>query len=343
MHMVMAVSAAGTLSYVLPIRLNSAAGDELIDYVRWLSSQVELIIVDGSTPSVFQTNATLWPPRLVHIPPDDDVRAAANGKVAGVITGVRHASRDRIVIADEDVRYDERALGAIGEMLCNADVVRPQNYFDPVPWHACFDTARTLLNRVSGGDWPGTLGVRRSMLLATSGYDGDVLFENLELVRTVIAAGGVEARPLDLYVRRRPPSTEHFWSQRVRQAYDEFARPLRLVIWLAVLPAAVAAIVTSRWDALGAAAAGVVVTAEAGRRRAGGARMFPVIASLAAPLWVVERAVGAWMALAARFLLGGVPYRGRIVRRAATPFRVLRARHAHAGDRMRTMTPDAYN
>jgi hypothetical protein len=160
-----------------------------------------------------------------------------------------------------------------------------------VPWHARLDTARSLLNRVSGGDWPGTLGVRRSVLRMTDGYGGDVLFENLELVRTVAAAGGVEARPLHLYVRRRPPSTEHFWSLRVRQAYDEFAPLLRLAVWLAVLPAATAAIVRSRWRALGATSVAVILAAEAGRRRAGGARVFPASASLAAPLWVAERGV----------------------------------------------------
>jgi hypothetical protein len=317
-----------TLSYVLPIRLNSPARADLIDYVRWLAPRVELIIVDGSEPAVFDANATAWRCGAAHLAPDFDVRTLTNGKVAGVITGVRRASHERIVIADEDVRYDQDALNALADELGRADVVRPQNYFDPTPWHARLDTARTLLNRVSGGDWPGTLGVRRSVLLATNGYDGDVLFENLELIRTIVAAGGTEARPLDLYVRRRPPSTEHFWSQRVRQAYDEFARPLRLAVWLAVLPAAAGAVLTSRWRTLAVTTLTVVLAAEAGRRRAGGARVFPASASLAAPLWVVERGVCAWIAVAARIFLGGVPYRGRIVHRAATPMRELRALRA---------------
>ena len=61
-----------------------------------------------------------------------------------------------------------------------------------------------LLNRVTGGDWPGTLGVRRSVLVATGGYDGRALFENLELVRTIVAAGGREALLDDVFVPRRP-------------------------------------------------------------------------------------------------------------------------------------------
>src|SRR5215217_4010099 len=112
------------------------------------------------------------------------------GKVGGVLTGVRLASHECLVVADDDVRYDADSLARVVEGLRGADVVRPQNYFTPLPWHARWDTARMLLNRMTGGDWPGTLGVRRSVLRATNGYDGRVMFENLELVRTVLAAGG---------------------------------------------------------------------------------------------------------------------------------------------------------
>jgi hypothetical protein len=287
---------------------------------------VELIVVDGSEPAVFADHESRFGGFVRHIAPDADVQQFINGKVVGVVTGIRRASHERIVIADDDVRYDDEALGQVAAAIDAADVVRPQNFFDPLPWHACLDTARTLLNRVSGGDWPGTLGVRRSRLLATNGYDGNVMFENLELVRTVKAAGGVEAVPLGMYVRRLPPTTNHFWSQRVRQAYDEFARPGRLALWLAILPAISIAVAARRWVWVGAAALGSIVAAEAGRRRAGGRRVFPAAAALAAPLWIAERAICAWLAVGAQVLLGGIPYRGRIVARAATPTRQLAAR-----------------
>ena len=64
------------------------------------------------------------------------------------------------------------------------------------------------------------------------------MFENLELVRTVVAAGGREATLYDLFVPRRPSTAGHFWSQRVRQAYDEIARPGRMAVQLALLPIA---------------------------------------------------------------------------------------------------------
>src|SRR5690606_32390788 len=115
------------------------------------------------------------------------------------------------------VRYRRDSLVRILALLQDHEVIRPQNCFRPLPWHARWDTARSLLNRLVGGDWPGTLGVRRSVLLNAGGYSGEALFENLELVRTVQAAGGREAVALDLLVERRPPTAVHFLSQRVRQ------------------------------------------------------------------------------------------------------------------------------
>jgi hypothetical protein len=315
------------LSYILPIRAHSPAGDEWVSYLRWLAPRVELIVVDGSPAPLFAHHAErLAGTGLRHVVPDADVRGLINGKVAGVLTGLRLATNAAVVIADDDVRYDERALALMARALEAADVVRPQNFFDPLPWHATLDTARTLLNRVSGGDWPGTLGVRRCRLAATGGYDGNVLFENLELVRTVIATGGTAACPLDLYVRRLPPSARKFWSQRVRQAYDEFARPGRLAIWMAVLPAVALMIAGSHRRLLLGVVAASIALAEVGRRRAGGRAVFPVLASLSAPLWLAERGVCSWLAVAAYLHWGGIPYGTGIVSRAATPLRQLQAR-----------------
>jgi hypothetical protein len=213
------------------------------------------------------------------------------------------------------------------EVLAGADVVRPANHFDPLPWHARVDTGRILLNRVLGGDWPGTLGVRRERLLAAGGYDGAALFENLELVRTVRAAGGTEVVAQDVHVRRLPPTTAHFLGQRVRQAYDEFARPWRLVASLAVLPTVALLAARGRRRAVVAGAAAVVAAAEVGRRRDGGRPVFPASSSLLAPVWVLERAACSWLALWAR-LRGGVPYRDGRLRTAANPPRVLRRRLA---------------
>ena len=317
-------------TYILPIR-RRARGDvsELTAYLRRLAATMEVVVVDGSPPDIFAYHAEQWSTLARHVPPDDDP-SALNGKVKGVLTGLRRASHERLVIADDDVRYEPAALARLVAMLDEADVIRPQNYFHPLPWHARWDTGRILLNRMTGGDWPGTLGVRRSILRVTGGYDGGVLFENLELVRTVLAAGGREAVPLDLFVRRSPPDARHFWSQRVRQAYDELARPVRLGVSLSILPLGLVLALTRRWAALGALVAGSVVLAECGRWRGGGRAYFPVGASLLAPTWLAERAVCIWIAVGARIFAGGVRYHGTVLTRAATPMAELRRRHGMA-------------
>lgn len=324
---------------ILPIKSAvSVAHGELADYLRWLGAQVETIVVDGSPPAVFAEHAAAWGRVVRHVPPAPDL-VTPMGKVGGVLTGVRLASHERLVIADDDVRYDAESLAAVARALDDADVVRPQNYFDPMPWHARWDTARTLLNRVTGGDWPGTLAVRRSALARTGGYDGSAMFENLELVRTVVASGGREVVLRDVLVARRPSTARHFWSQRVRQAYDEIARPRRLLVQLAVLPASLVTRARAGWPALAAFALVLVLAAEVGRRRGGAARVFPQSAALFAPVWVAERAVCAWLAVASRVALGGVPYRGTVLSHAATPMRVLRARHAAAATSRRSTAP----
>ena len=257
------------LTYVLPICSDAPQPGELFAYLRWLSAHVEVIIVDGSPAEVFDDHARRLTSAVRHMRPDPRLGDMLNQKVAGVLTGGRCATHPLVIIADDDVRYDERGLNAMAAALECADVVRPQNYFEPLPWHAWIDTGRTLLNRISGGDWPGTLGVRWPILSMAGGYDGNVLFENLELVRTVKAAGGLEHSAAGIYVRRLPPSAHHFWSQRVRQAYDEFARPLRLAAWLAVAPASFGLIRRRQWRVIAASSAAVAIAAEVGRRRAG--------------------------------------------------------------------------
>src|SRR5690606_31206932 len=128
---------------------------------------------------------------------------------------------------------------------------------------------------------------------------------------------GRELVALDLIVRRSPPSERQFLGQRVRQAYDELARPLRLAAGLAILPLGIAAGARVRLGMV----VGAIALAEVGRRRAGGRRAFPATSALWAPLWVAERAVTSWLALGSRVVLGGIPYRGAVLARAATRLR----------------------
>jgi hypothetical protein len=330
------------ISYVLPIRLTSDEGlGELTAYLRELSPMVdELLIVDNSPEPYFDRHAGMWKRLGRHIPPDPALRTPM-GKVGNVLTAVREARNELLVIADDDVRWDRAGLTRAAALLDDCHLVRPQNYFHPLPWHARWDTARTLLNRATGRDFPGTLAVRRSAVLGAGGYDGDVMFENLELIRTIEAAGGRVISPLDLYVLRRPPSARHFRGQRVRQAYDELARPGRMALFLAAGPWALWSLARGRWRQVVAALAGAIGLAELGRRRAEGEAVFPASSSALAPVWVAERAVSSWAALWQRLVRGGIPYAdGRIPRAASSPRR-LRRRYRERGSGAATTTASA--
>ena len=312
------------VSYVLPLKWGEDRDlAELSHYLRSLSSLVEIIVVDGSPDPLFDKHAAEWGSEVTHVRPEPRYDFL-NGKVNGVTTGVFAARHEAVVIADDDVRYTPDQLRRVAALLAHYDLVRPKNYFDPLPWHAAWDSARSLLNRSFGADYPGTLGVRKSTFVSMGGYDGDVLFENLELIRTIEAAGGREVAPLDLYVRRLPPDPAHFLSQRVRQAYDDLTLPVRMSVWLSIVPAL---LVAARKRAGTPVAAGVgvaVALSETGRRRAGGVRYFPLRASLYAPVWLLERAVCSWLALWQRITRGGVVYGNGAILKAANPRRKLR-------------------
>jgi hypothetical protein len=309
------------LEYILPLKWSDGVEDVgMTAYLRNLSGWVEVTVVDGSAPAVFARHHERWNAMVRHVAPRGP--AHPNGKVHGVLTGLAMARHERIVIADDDVRHTRETLARMRELLEHAEVVRPQNYFAVLPWHARWDTARSLVNRAVGSDFPGTLGVRVSAL--PQGYRGDVLFENLELIRTVKAAGGRETLANDLFIERLPPTTAHFWGQRVRQAYDSQAQPARLALEMALLPA----LVLQSRNPLGYLpwAAAAVGVAAIGRRKNHGQKVFDTAAPLWAPLWVVERSVTTWIALAHR-LRGGMPYAGGQLKDAASPMRELRARH----------------
>ncbi len=302
---------------VIPLRWatepHPGAVAEMARYLATVAQFLDVTVVDGSPPERFAQHALAWSPHARLVPPDP--RPGANGKVVGAMTGVRCARHEWVVLADDDVRYDGHLLRSLLALTDRADLVRPANVFSTWPWHARWDGSRSLLNRALAADWPGTFAVRASVLEATDGWDADVMFENLELVRTVRAYGGVVLDAPHVLVPRLPPTARHFWSQRVRQAYDDLAQPWRLVGALATGPALAWAL--RRFPAAAAAGAlGSIALAEVGRRRHGADRLVPASVPLFAPLWLAERAVCSWLALYA-WLRGGVRYRDRRLPTAA--------------------------
>jgi hypothetical protein len=309
------------LTYILPLKARAPAHD-LTSYLEWLAPRAQVVVVDASPPEVFGTHHRAWSDLVQHIPVDPDL-VTPMGKVGGVLTGLRRAEHPKAVIADDDVRYSAPTLQQMEHLLHDAELVRPQNYFEPRPWHARWDTARSLIARATGGDWPGTLGVDTYALWTAGGYRGDVLFENLELARTVEARGGDHLVADDLFVERRPPTTRAFWAQRTRQAYDELARPGHLVVTLAILPA----VIVGRTRAVAAIAVASMLLAERGRRRHGGCAAFGPTAAMWAPLWTAERAITSWLAVGDWLLGRGAKYGDVRLRHAASPPRALRRAH----------------
>lgn len=326
--------------YILPLRWTDDTGlDELTAYLTRLERWIDVTVVDGSDAALFAAHARTFPAGVRHLAPS--IVEGLNGKARGVLSGLKASRHEIVVTADDDVRHDRATLRALLYEVRDADLVAPQNVFEPRPWHARWDTARSLINRATRGDYPGTYALRCRAL--PRGYGVDALFENLEMERTVRAGGGRVRHCHDLYVVRRPPSARRFWSQRVRQAYDSLAQPRRLMLELSAAPTAFA--LRRHPGILCLLAAIAVGAAEIGRRRARGDAVFARTAALWAPLWTAERAVTSWIALAMR-ATGGVPYAGRRVLRAATPLRVLRRRsvdHLRAQEpaRMATTVPRA--
>lgn len=311
--------------YLLPVRWRPGQHDpeELAAYLRQIAGWCDVLIVDGSPEPAYAANECAWGPIARHIRPDPRL-GGRNGKVTGVITGMRAAVSERVIIADDDVRYDPQALRRVVALLDHADLVIPQNYFRPLPWHTAWDSARSLLNRALGTDYPGTFAVRRQAFLAAGCYDSDVLFENLELMRTMRAAAARVVAAPDIYVRRLPPATRQFLGQRVRQAYDSLAQPPRLAAELALLPAVLLAL-RRRPEALALACASAMVLAEVGRRRHGGHAIFPWFTSLLAPAWLAEHSACSWLAVACR-MRGGIRYGGQRIKQAANSPSALRRR-----------------
>lgn len=313
------------LSYILPIKWDAGQDpQELTGYLKSIADQVELIVVDGSNPANFLLHKEAWGLYGKHLPPSAEFNFV-NGKVNGVMTGLRLAQHEKVVIADDDVRYTPEQLRLVASLLEEVQLVVPQNYFSPAPWHAQWDTARTLLNRALHHDYPGTLAVQRDFINQLGGYDGNVLFENLELMRTVEAGYGKVLYKPDLFVERLPPSDKHFWSQRVRQAYDDYAQPLKLAFFFALVPGLIASGVVSPFLPLGLLALSVPI-AEIGRRMHGGTKFFSAACALYAPCWLLERGICTWLALFAKLRYGGVRYNHRIISIAANPIWKIRSK-----------------
>ncbi len=94
-----------TVSYILPIKsATPTTSPELREYIAWIAARAEVIVVDGSEPSVFAAHEREWGAGIRHVAPAPDL-VSPMGKVGGVLTGLRLASHEAV-----DHRRRRRAL-----------------------------------------------------------------------------------------------------------------------------------------------------------------------------------------------------------------------------------------
>jgi hypothetical protein len=304
-------------TYLLPIRRvrpNRAEAEQFAAYFRLLSAAgCEVLVVDGSPPEVFSAHASAWAGACRHVPVDPQYRYL-NGKVNGVHTGVDLAGCERMVLADDDIRYTAADIARACALLDQHEMVRPQNYFAPLPWWARTEAARMLINRgtLRAGDYPGTCAFRRSTCLRVGHYDGDVLFDNEEIIRHFALSGADVLCATDFFILKQPPTLSKWLEQRPRQAYEDFVMRAKTALFAALIPLALLL-----WLFAGAAAGLSFIAAVGfisllialrGLWRDRAHQFFPPWTALYAPLWVLERALSVYWAFYWRARYGGYPF-----------------------------------
>ena len=311
-------------AYVLPIRRTRFNPDDAIRLRQYLETLreagCEVIVADGSTPDVFDQYAVIVGAICRHVRVDRRF-GYLNDKVNGIYTGIELASFDRIIVADDDIRYSAGNIRIIMRLLDHSDVVRPQNFLDPLPWWAKMEAARMLINRalLSAADFPGTCAFGRGRMLAAGRYDGDVLFDNEEIIRHLAQHGCSLAYANDLFVRKCPPTFWKWTEQRPRQAYEDFGMRLKTTLFFALLPLFLLVGGLFGIDGLTVffLTLSLLATLIAARGRARGKarQFFPALCCFFAGLWMFERTLSTYWALYWYFAHGGYPFGGRVLSR----------------------------
>lgn len=309
-------------TYLLPIRrgiFSAQEAAELAAYFQTLANAgCDLLVIDGSPAPVFQQHDQVWRAICRHEAVDRSF-GYLNDKVNGIHTGVNLAAVEHIILADDDIRYAASQIDRVCELLDNFEVVRPQNFLAPLPWWARMEAARMLINRATLriADYPGTCAFRRATMLRVGHYDGDVLFDNEEIIRHFARAGAAISYATNLFVQKRPPRFRKWIEQRPRQAYEDFGLRIKTALFFS-LPI-LAVVIGYGWGLKGvvfyllALFSSASVLAAAGRWRGAASQYFPWTVCLFAPLWIIERSLSTYWALYWHLAHGGYPFGDKIL------------------------------
>jgi hypothetical protein len=309
-------------TYLLPIRrarFSQSESDELANYFRTLNDAgCDVVVIDGSPAPVFQQHGEDWDSLCRHEQVDRSF-GYLNDKVNGIHTGVKLAAVEQIILADDDIRYAPSEIDRVCELLDKFEVVRPQNFLAPLPWWARMEAARMLINRATlrTADYPGTCAFRRNTMLRVGHYDGDVLFDNEEIIRHFARAGAAISYATNLFVPKRPPNCRKWIEQRPRQAYEDFGLREKTALFFSV--PIVVLVIGFTWGLKGLLLSSLILSAiaialaVAGRLRGRASKYFPWSVCLCAPLWIAERSFSTYWALYWHFTRGGYPFGDKIL------------------------------
>ncbi|HXG84629.1 MAG TPA: glycosyltransferase family 2 protein [Pyrinomonadaceae bacterium] len=308
-------------TYLLTIRRASFNSEEADDFKNYFSrladAGCEVLVVDGSPPDIFAEHAEAWRGVCRHEAVDPQYKYL-NGKVNGIHTGVALAAHNRIILADDDIRYTSENVRRMADLLEKYDMTRPQNYFRPLPFRARTEAARMLINRalITEGDYSGTLGITRDAMLRFGHYDGDVLFDNEEIVRHFRLKGAHIKYARDFFIQKLPPTFEKWIEQRPRQAYEDFVMRVKTAFFLALPVDLILTRIIGGWRAaliyILIIAFGATFTAARGLGD-GALRYFSPLIIFYAPLWIVERSFSTYWAFYWYFTRGGYPFGDKVV------------------------------
>lgn len=308
-------------TYLLPFwraQFSASEAKELTDYFQLVQDAgCEVLVIDGSPAPVFTRNSEAWKTFCRHEPVDRRF-GYLNDKVNGIHTGVSLSQHDKVILADDDIRYTAESLLRVIDSLDRFEVVRPQNFLAPLPWWARLEAARMLINRATlrTGDYPGTCAFRRASMIAAGHYDGNVLFDNEEIIRHFSQHGVTIDYALDLFVRKRPPVFRKWLEQRPRQAYEDFGLRAKTALFFALPLAVLGAFLSGPIGiAICLVILGLLPSALAlrGWKRGRASDYFRLGIILFAPLWVFERSLSTYWALYWFLVRGGYPFGGRLL------------------------------
>jgi Glycosyl transferase family 21 len=312
----------GRCTYLLPIRRGAFSQSETVEFAGYFNALTNLgcdvLVIDGSPANVFDLHHAVWSQHASHEKVDPHF-GYLNAKVNGIHTGVGLSPNEKIILADDDIRYNAEEIERISNLLDEFEVVRPQNYLHPLPWWARMEAARMLINRatLAAADYPGTCAFLRSAMLRVGHYDGDVLFDNEELIRHFARHKARICYANDFFVQKSAPRLRKWLEQRPRQAYEDFALRAKTALFFALPVCAIFSALLFGKKGITffsvAAALAAMAVAFAGWRRGQARKCFPPSLILFAPLWILERSLSTYWALYWYLRHGGYPFGDRLL------------------------------